>query len=438
MARLLRSLRQFLGLTAQSSPSPSFLGPRSRFSRSIDTDFSYFREGDRALVILSRGQRSLLTSPLRRGHRTETPRGILDHDQIIGRRVRDQVTTRKGTNYRVILPTLAQYIALTPRHVTPIYARDASVIVSYLDIDVAPPGEGGDSPPPLEILESGTGHGSLTLQLARAIQAANTLPPPIPSKSQVKYLEDSPTWPDSNGKDASGRPENEPITENEDQTQQQWDAWRAQRRAVIHTVEVSSTFSNHAEKIVRGYRRGIYAGNVDFYVGRVENWIATQRRLRTPPSSPIICLGNTKPCEPFLTHAILDMPSAHLRITHIAPILKPNGILAVFMPSVTQIADCVDIIRKQRIPLDLDGVYELGTGLSGGRMWDVRSTTKKSKADPGWEESSETMAEKIQTQDAPKETEDVIVCRPMAGTIIQGGGFVGFWRKMLVPEATTL
>lgn len=312
-----------------------------------------------------------------------------------------------------------------------------------------PPGEGDNSHPPLEILESGTGHGALTLHLSRAVQAANSLPPPIPKASQVKYLEERPTRPADDTKDTSKRPEDGIRFGGKevDLAQQQWDAWRAQRKAIIHTVEVSPTFSKHAEKVVRGFRRGIYAGNVDFYVGRVENWISARKQQLEAPSSAISSLFTPKSLEPFLTHAILDMPSAHLRIPVVAPLLKPNGVLAVFMPSVTQIADCVYIIRKQRVPLDLEHVIELGTGISGGRSWDVKFVSKKSKADPGWDNSTSAEAEsgntteessgenkmvpeKAQAQETAKDPEGVLVCRPKVGTLLAGGGFVGIWRKM--------
>ncbi|KAL4933872.1 tRNA (adenine-N(1)-)-methyltransferase [Aspergillus undulatus] len=466
MARVLRSLRQFLGVNnpppSPSSPSIQRSGPRVARS-TIDTDFSHIREGDRIIVFGGNKKRQTpqLTGPLRPGQKFDTPRGgYLKHDELIDRRVRDVVATQKGSKFRISHPTLDQYVALTPRHVTPIYAADANVIVSLLDIHVTPPADGDDNRSPLEILESGTGHGSLTLHLSRAIQAANTLPPPIPKPSQVKYLQNPAVFPRQSTKDTE--PEAGEQDQNPTHTQQAWDAWRAQRKAILHTVEVSPTFSTHAERIVRGFHRGIYAGNVDFYVGRVENWIADQINKRSQSTSTSTSTSPaTAIIEPFLTHAILDMPSAHLRIPHVAPVLKTNGILAVFMPSVTQIADCVELIKKERIPLDLDQVIELGTGISGGRLWDVRVAMKKSKADPNWEaaasSSSEAVAEsgsgsgsEAEFEPASEESSgdseegqqqpqilaaasgpsEAIVCRPKAGMMTAGGGFVGIWRKI--------
>lgn len=266
---------------------------------------------------------------------------------------------------------------------------------------------------------------------------------------------------------------------------------------MIHTVDVSPKFSAHAEKTVRGFRRGLYAGNVDFHVGHVEDWIAEQIRDRSSSSSSSSSLSSLvgsvesttttefTRVDPFLSYAILDMPSAHQRIPHVAPILRPNGLLAVFMPSITQIGECVQLIREQRLPFILERAVELGTGLSSGRLWDVRMAVKKSKADPSsWVNESSTANESpsppekgynsddimgdMRTDEfssaspsppsssfiplptsAPKGDIDntqmhtetqagsgsgmddnaVLVCRPKVGLRIVGGGFVGIWRR---------
>ena len=325
---------------------------------------------------------------------------------------------------------------------------------------------------PLEILESGTGHGSLTLHLARAIQAANNIrPPQLPHKSQVRFLQGRPTRPDEQ-EEGKQKPKQDGKYiggggEDEERIQQQWDAWRGQRNAIIHTVDISSKFSIHAEKIVRGFRRGIYAGSVDFYVGNVENWIAEQTNLRT---SAGMTEEGKETLEPFLSYAVLDMPSAHIHIPRVVPLLRRDGVLIVFMPSITQIGDCMALIRDQRLPFISDKVVELGSGISSGRLWDVRFAVKKSRADPSsW--SSAPAAKPSSSQALPDEEpssaaedsfvgdssgqrasdeppsssssdvgastisdqkieESVLVCRPKVGTRIVGGGFVGLWRRI--------
>lgn len=316
------------------------------------------------------------------------------------------------------------------------------MIVSLLDLHVGPPADGEQ--PPLEILESGTGHGSLTLHLARAIQGANSRPPPLPDKSQVRFLEGRPIRPGTSDeeKQRSRKTAADKDAEN-DPVQQQWDSWRAGRSAIVHTVDISPQYSAHAEKIVRGFRRGIYAGNVDFYVGHIGNWVTEQKKRRA--STGPLSLGAAK-VQPFLSCAFLDMPSAHLNIPLVAPILKTNGILAVFMPSITQIGDCVTLIRQQRLPFVMDRTVELGMGLSNGRLWDVRAAFKKSRADPSsWSESSGSDEPAAQQDATPqdsdaeaavgpettqKDAESVLICRPKVGQKLVGGGFVGIWRRI--------
>ena len=234
--------------------------------------------------------------------------------------------------------------------------------------------------------------------------------------------------------------------------QQEWDAWRTQRRrAVIHTVDVSGKFSAHAEKVVRGFRRGLYAGSVDFHVGPVEDWIAAQNKQRfSSSSSPS---DTTTTIEPYLSHAILDMPSADQRIAHVAPVLKPGGTLIVFAPSITQIGECVQLIRRQGLPFAMEKAVELGAGISGGRLWDVRLAVKKSRADPAcWTDPSSTPEDNDgsrspSSSSANEEADDasspavadegVLVCRPKVGARVVGGGFVGLWTRVddAVPQS---
>ncbi|CAI7636741.1 unnamed protein product [Penicillium pancosmium] len=344
-----------------------------------------------------------------------------------------------GPDVRPSLPTLDEYVALTPRHVTPIYPHDANLIVSLLDLHPNTPAAGVNEPQ-IEILESGTGHGSLTLHLARAIHAANSTPPPRPLKSQIRFLEDRAKRP---GEEDSEQSEgSQAQNADADTVQEEWDTWRAQRNAIIHTVDVSAKFSKLAEKNVQGFRRGMYGGDVDFYVGPVEDWIAEQKKQRTKTDVLSSLTGHSS-VEPFLSHAILDMPSAQLRIPHVAPMLKRDGFLAVFVPSITQIGDCVRLIRQHHLSLVQERVVELGMGISGGRQWDVRLATKKSAADPAsWSPSAEAESDdasadpaedltEIPLSEVPSKVDEmVMVCRPKVGLRTMGGGFVGIWRRI--------
>ncbi|CAN9326543.1 unnamed protein product [Alternaria alternata] len=328
-----------------------------------------------------------------------------------GRLVKLQAPKSTGTHRGVIKHE--DVIGKEPRQI--IYPSDTNLIVSLLDIHVDTPSVSPTTEPPFEILEAGTGHGALTLHLSRAIHAGN---PPIPRTPSYTATEE-----DSEDAVYLG----ESLS---DLQESGLESWKQARRAIIHTLDISSKHSKHAKKIVEGFRHGMYAGNVDFHVGDVSEWIAKQRASR-------------KTEEPFLSHVFLDLPNATSHLANVAPALHPNGLLAIFNPSVTQIAECVQIIREQRLPYLLDQVIELGAGTI--REWDVRAVKPRaSKQDAHTKQPSEPSTDETTDSESGQAARDtelaeeltkeddkwVMVCRPKVGHQVVGGGFLGLWRRM--------
>jgi tRNA (adenine57-N1/adenine58-N1)-methyltransferase len=302
--------------------------------------------------------------------------------------------------------TLDEYVRFSRRLVTPIYPADANLIVSLLDLhpevyDVERAGE-----EKLEILEAGTGHGSLTLHLSRAIHAGN---PPTPKAVPEE---------DAEAADAK-------VTE-----------YKERRQAVLHTIDIASQYSAHARQTIAAYRHGQYLHNIDFHTGSVSDWVASALSARDN--------------EPFLSHAFLDLPNADTHIDNVVKALKVDGTLIVFNPSITQINECALKIKQEGISLELDRVVELGVnGGSGGREWDVRpvkprapkpQTTPEPVASEGEDaevssddasrdaEQEEAMSPPSPSQ-APDEGKWAMVCRPKVGERVVGGGFLGVFRK---------
>lgn len=285
------------------------------------------------------------------------------------------------------------------------------MIISLLDIHVDTPADVLPTEPPLEILEAGTGHGALTLHLSRAIHAAN---PPRPKLVPIAT--------DQEPDDAVYLGESMSDLQDAALT-----SWTQNRRAIIHTLDISSKHSKHAKKIVEGFRGGTYAGNIDFHVGDVSDWIAQQRQSRATE-------------EPFLSHVFLDLPDAGKHMANVAEVLHVNGFLAVFNPSITQIAECVEMIREHKLPYLLDQVVELGAGTV--RQWDVRSVRpraslrKPEAQEPPVAPASDDISGQIARDDeladdlALTEEKWATVCRPKAGQMVVGGGFLGLWRRM--------
>jgi hypothetical protein len=210
---------------------------------------------------------------------------------------------------------------------------------------------------------------------------------------------------------------------------------------------VSESYSRHAEKLIRSFRRGIYVPHIDFYVSHVGDWISSQLDARRQASS-------TNDVEPFLSYIILDMPGCAKQIQKAASVMRDGAMLVVFVPSVTQVGDCIREINKHRLPLEMEKVVELGEGISNGRLWDVRlakirarekAPMVKVEADiessEGSPDLSSTEPESVE-EDAHtmvlKEDDNapVLVCRPKVGRVIIGGGFVGVWRKIETQNTT--
>jgi tRNA (adenine57-N1/adenine58-N1)-methyltransferase catalytic subunit len=283
------------------------------------------------------------------------------------------------------------------------------LIVSLLDLHPSTPGaDNGGGQDKLEIFEAGTGHGALTLNLARAIHGANIAAPPTPERKNGKDYEST-----NEGLEAKAKKE-------------AYDTWRAHRRAVVHTLDQSAAYSAHAQKTVQNFRQGMYFPNVDFHVGSIEEYLSG--RMSTTD-------------EAFLDHAILDLPNTHQYLDIVGKALKTNGSLVTWNPSITQINKCVMMVKMENMPFILERVIEVGPGLGGGRDWDVRMVRpralSKSNLEPTTSESEDGFAERIlESKDAASvqrpAAEDgwEMVCRPKVGIRVIGGGFIALWRKM--------
>ncbi|TVY26349.1 tRNA (adenine(58)-N(1))-methyltransferase [Lachnellula hyalina] len=345
----------------------------------------------------------IITLPLRPRDEVKLAHDKLFHNDIIGRRIRDTLSTRKRRAFRVTDPTLAEYTDLTPRIVTPIYSQDAAAIVSLLDLNPTVPGTDDEK---LEIFEAGTGHGALTLHLARAIHAANTAPPPKPEKQSDAQTTDS---------------QGEAGTDVADQQLEAYTAWLKSRRAIIQTLDNRREHSEHAQNTIKNYRNGMYYHNIDFHVGTIEQYISS--RLSKSPT-------------PFLSHAILDLPDTHTYFKLVAKALKPNASLLVFCPSITQINTCALDVRKNGTPLFLEKVVELGAAIGvGGREWDVRPVRPRAFLKARAEAAERGQAAVEDSAEAVEQSEEdgwELVCRPKVGQRISGGGFVGLWKKMFI------
>lgn len=388
-----------------------------------------FQPGDPVLLRhkINRYVQPIFARTLTPGKEIKLPRGSLKHDDIIGKKAREIVFSRKnvskGKNAGSIKPDapfrlhnvrLDDYVRLTDRLVTPIYPADAALIVELLDLHPTALARDDDPSNRFEILEAGTGHGALTLYLARALHPGNahlSLPP-------VSSVEDD---------SALVR-------------------WKSSRKAILHTLDIKSAYTSHARNLIHSFKKGLYAPTIDFHTSPVGPWVSTALKKRRD--------------VPFLSHAILDLPDSDQELSAVAAAVKTDGTIVVFNPSITQIMQCLRKVREEGMQLELEKVIELpGNGGAGGREWDVRPIVPRSRLKKdaavaeaeqgGYEPMGEAgtgsegesleivdgevdgseVLEQDHEQRASSSAKEEMICRPKVGGRIAGGGFLGVFRK---------
>ncbi|GCE98331.1 hypothetical protein ZYGM_004492 [Zygosaccharomyces mellis] len=347
-----------------------------------------------------------LSKPLKNGEVINTGNGPIRHEDVIGKPYRSLITSSKSSSHQYMLckPSLEEYVVNKRRHAQPIYPLDASLIVQLSDvhadfpdmefgpsIDVEKPAsfQGLDlsdeydlflqgrlerrniqvqqgirtSAPPKQYLECGTGHGSLTLQICKAIHSGNA------------YY---------NGNDST-------------------------RGSILHSLDRNAKHLATGVKNLKHYDRGIYWTDVEFHL-LSESEQGPSQWLYSPTATYYRDIVGRLADRPggFLNGAFLDIPSPQDHLRSIAQHLVAESPLIVFVPSITQLWDCLQQIKTLGIPLSMTRVLELMSSSGGGGMreWDLRRTVVRETG------------------------KGSMVARPKVGIRVVGGGFVGIFKKL--------
>jgi len=117
---------------------------------------SIARDGDLAQLVGLRHKHFILT--LQAGAKFETHRGILQHDDLIGKLWGTQVFSHIGAPFFLLQPSLADLITELPRTTQILYPKDIGFILVTMGVG---PGQ--------RVMEAGTGSGSMTTALAHAV-----------------------------------------------------------------------------------------------------------------------------------------------------------------------------------------------------------------------------------------------------------------------------
>lgn len=148
--------------------------------------------GERVLLIDKRDRRYLVT--LGTGKQFHSHLGIVEHDDIIGTAEGTHVRSTGGSKMLVLRPTLGDFTLKMKRGAQVIYPKDVGLILVHADIfDGA------------TVLEAGTGSGSLTLSLARAVgPEGRVISYEVRDDHYERAVDNVTTWYEGRG----GKPEN--------------------------------------------------------------------------------------------------------------------------------------------------------------------------------------------------------------------------------------
>ncbi|KAJ2523343.1 hypothetical protein H4217_000135 [Coemansia sp. RSA 1939] len=290
----------------------SHIAPKRWYSSSDSNNVisRAFQEGDMVIVReCSRGGKQAMIGPLDSTQTYHTRRGVLHHRDIIGREPRDRVASKRreerkekegetkalepnssssssssNSLFFVHHPTLEEFVLLGKRKCTPIYPKDAAAIVSMLDVG---PGD--------NVLEAGTGNGSLTLHLARAVGSA-------------------------------GR---------------------------VYTVERNPDTSAHAKMLAGRFQRGRLLGSVAFHVGELSE-VFSKIDGSNEPSSQNGLVGEPLPVFDAIA---LDMPAPWTQLPLVAQRLRTDRFCVCYLPNMSQVIDLVRECRPW--PLRVEDVLEV-------------------------------------------------------------------------------
>jgi len=117
---------------------------------------SIARDGDLAQLVGLRHKHFII--PLQAGAKFETHRGILQHDDLIGKTWGTQVFSHNGSPFFLLQPSLADLLIDLPRTTQILYPKDIGFILVTMGVG---PGQ--------KVMEAGTGSGSMTTALAYAV-----------------------------------------------------------------------------------------------------------------------------------------------------------------------------------------------------------------------------------------------------------------------------
>ncbi|KAJ1966739.1 hypothetical protein IWQ62_002278 [Dispira parvispora] len=304
------------------TPCYRYYSPATSTPLVIDTPF---QAGDFVVLRDCLHGKVKIIGPLTAGTKRDTRSGIIQDDNIIGQLNRSYIFNHRQRRFIVSYPTLEDYVELRKRHCSPIYHKDASTIVTLLDLA-----------PGSRVLEAGTGAGALTMHLARAVGIQ--LPNPTPT-----FLTHNPS-------------DHQTVNQDHDIATLRW--------GQVDTVETRPDHFQKAQRWVQQFQRGHLLPWIRWYQGSLSEWLnhLTKESTATATTSSVKIYDGV----------VLDLPTPWYYLLEVAPFLKPGRFLVCYLPNMSQVLDLLKHINNNpalRCQFATENVLEVAW-----KRWQVKPT----------------------------------------------------------------
>ncbi|KAF9919174.1 hypothetical protein FBU30_011135, partial [Linnemannia zychae] len=333
--------------------------------------------------------------------------GRLNHDSIIGKTPLSTVRTHLGAEFTLHWPSLDEYCTNVKRQATIMYPKDATTAVHLLDLF-----------PGAHVLEAGTGNGSMTMYIQRAIQG-------LGSHLDTVDIRDSHSMQAEKNIERFWRGMYRPgITF--------WRSAGGLRRVIKRLTGEDQGFDNYPVTI---------SGSTSEEQGPVlgkhyEHMTAKGLEQKESTDPKEVLPPNPHPKGHQYDAISLDLPDTLGVLNDLLPLLKPDRPMCLYMVNMSQVLELVQWMRKNSPGYSVEKVLEVGW-----KEWSVRSAAVRSKVkgrvhvggfgDVSPLKPSSSEQESSNTEATDHIPDDAVgwVCRPLHMPIGHTGFLVQLRRK---------
>lgn len=124
----------------------------------------------------------------------------------------------------------------------------------------------------------------------------------------------------------------------------------------IDTVDMRDTHSRTAQKHVERFERGKYQSLVTFWIGKLSDLLSPASETSSQPPTILSTVTSTNKDQEVYDGVVLDMPDPSEELASVLPLLKNDRFIVCYLPNMTQVLGLMHTI--QDLPLFMEECLE--------------------------------------------------------------------------------